>query len=189
MLRGGRGQGITGPRWGDPTARQGPSRGGARAWPPPGEPQCSGFRALFWSDSLREPLPQTPREPVPSAHACDILEHGSSPRPTHQCCPFLCRRWSSSRSLGPGWQTGSWGKTRVECAGALGRGHQVRQCSGKVGAAAPMWQTLSAAVSRLALEPGELREQGGGAEVAHSHFLDQLLLIQCSREVPLVTQH
>lgn len=98
----------------------------------------------------------------PSAHARDIPQRSSFPRPTYQCCPFLCRRWSSSRSLGPGWQTGSWGKTRVECAGALGRGHQVRQCSGKVGAAAPVWQTLSAAVSRLALEPGEFREQGGG---------------------------
>lgn len=33
---------------------------------------------------------------------------------TNQCCLFPCRRWSSSRSLGPGWPTGSWGQTQSQ---------------------------------------------------------------------------
>lgn len=95
-----------------------------------------------------------PLHPAPAASQNQQL-----PGRTHRCCPFLCRRWSSSRSLGPGWQTGSCGESRVESARGLGLGPKVRGLW-EAGSAAPMWPTLSAAAaSWLALEPGEFRDR------------------------------
>lgn len=115
------------------------------------------------------------------------------PEPTHQCCPSLCRRWSNSRSPGPGWPTDSWGnQSRVTEArttqrpGHIGRARLPERwallpsCGGHSGqhqAAGARWV------------PGERGEQGARTEKSpNSHLLDQLLLVQGSRKVSLVTQ-
>ena len=69
---------------------------------------------------MRVTAPEHPEVPLRSSPCprlfpeCQQLPHTHA----HQCCPFLCRKWSSSRSLGPGWQKDSWGETRVEPAEA-----------------------------------------------------------------------
>lgn len=61
------------------------------------------------------PSPRPGRGAQPGCAAAPLLPP-VAPRGagTHRCCPFLCRRWSSSRSLGPGWRRGSCGRGRVQ---------------------------------------------------------------------------
>lgn len=59
-----------------------------------------------------QPLPVAVTSPVPGQTRGHKLLHTphDPAQGTHRCCPFLCRRWNSNRSLGPGWQRGSCGK-------------------------------------------------------------------------------
>lgn len=106
-------------------------------------PQHSGLQRK----SHGPKAPGVPSPPAPASRMQRRLQ-------THQCCPSLCRRWSSSRSLGPGWQTDSCRR-----AESLLRLRGAEAAAGRAG----LGQALSAATVRrpLARQPA-LRGQGPG---------------------------
>lgn len=110
--------------------------GGAAAGVTPRASQAQSQRQTCSEPRRRQRPGELAQDRTPGGQGGGFLppippgEPGASPpappRPadprTHRCCLSLCRRWSSSISLGPGWQTGSCGTTQSPEAAAAGTG-------------------------------------------------------------------
>lgn len=113
------------------------ARGDLQALPSAVTPSCS------WANSLGMLLPWAQAAPP-------LLrpEPCTGAASTHRCCPFLCRRWSSNKSLGPGWQRGSCGREASSgcrprgCASVVMGDTSRQPFEGSLWTSAQRWDTL-----------------------------------------------